>query len=110
MNLLKQPKVRSKPYRQWITQFPCIKCGKTNTQAAHLGRDKGWGTKACDSTCAPLCCVSPDGLGCHEKLDQYLEVRYWDENLDRAIAKMKMVYAFWKAKKFNDAEYLVRTF
>lgn len=98
-------------YRKWLSQFPCVKCGMYGrSQVAHLGQSS-WGKKACDSTCAPLCCNGIDHKGCHEKLDQYMacDKRYWDENKGRMIEKMRMVYAFWKAKKLNDAEYLIRS-
>lgn len=85
-----------------------------STQAAHLGKGGG-GIKAGDDTCAPLCTLHPDKkgnlvLGCHEKLDQYLETKYWDENLLRAKATVKQARQLWKLGKFEEAERLIREF
>lgn len=104
----KNPSVRDEKFRRFIASQPCLKCKiEGHTQAAHLERG-GKGYKGHDSTCAPLCCVS--GNSCHVKLDQHLEIRYWRENLQRAIENQRKVYTLWKRGDIGEAESLMRDF
>ena len=64
-----QPKARprrSEPYRRWVASLPCALCHKPGpSQAAHADAGKGFGIKAGDDTCYPLCADVPGFLGCH---------------------------------------------
>ena len=50
--------LRSEPYKAFIREHPCIKCGNPNTVAAHytvIQGQKGWPMKVSDYWCIPLC-------------------------------------------------------
>ena len=90
--------------------MPCLKCKiETYSQAAHL-KNLGRGIKGNDNHVAPLCCQRVGIIGCHAGLDQHLETRYWDENLDRAIQTMKTVYDYFLLKDYDKGEQLIRGF
>ena len=57
--------VRDPAYRRFIRQLPCAACGKSRyVDAAHTG-PHGFGQKASDLNCIPLCARS-----CHREYDQ----------------------------------------
>lgn len=108
MLIPKQKIIRDRAFRMWIASLPCLKCKiYGRSQAAHLDKI-GKGIKGCDSSCRPLCTVSFDGLGCHEKHDQYLEEDYW--KLNRRIALDLPIYPLWQAGKPDIAMMMLARF
>ncbi len=79
MPAVPKPKtLRSEPYKTFIREYPCIKCGNPNTVAAHfvvIPGQKGWSQKVCDYWCIPLCDK------CHKLLhaDKYFLCADWDD-------------------------------
>ena len=67
--------VRSEPYRRYVAQLPCYRCGVSGiTQACHGDQDKGMATKTSDLTCWPGC--GPDHMGnagCHDFVGRKLD-------------------------------------
>jgi hypothetical protein len=54
---------RDRAYRQWLKRFPCLACGATRlVDPAHTG-PHGYGEKASDYACLPMC------RSCHEEFD-----------------------------------------
>jgi len=52
----KIPIVRSEAYRRYIAEQPCLICGTTPCQAAHISvGNYGRGIKAGDDICVPVC-------------------------------------------------------
>lgn len=65
MNLLKQPRHESEPWRRAVASPHCMRCFKEGaTQAAHRNEGKGMGTKTDDCWTAALC------VDCHREIDQ----------------------------------------
>ena len=49
-------KIRSKKHLQYISQKPCLICGRTDVQSAHIRyAGAGIGQKPCDIFTTPLC-------------------------------------------------------
>lgn len=106
MLIPKKNYIRDKKFLRWLAEQPCMKCKYVGaTQAAHLEKG-GRGIKGGDDKARPLCCVRKGELGCHEKLDQHLEIRYWEENLNRAL--LMPVYETWKKDPQEAALMLMR--
>jgi len=78
--MLKQPKVRDKNHRRWISTLDCCACGVGDlSQAAHIKNSSGT-AGAGDDHCVPLCCSSPDRPGCHHR--QHMmgsEEKFWKD-------------------------------
>lgn len=54
-----------KPYRKWIAEKPCLHCGRTDVQCAHITVGRfAIGTKPPDYLCIPLC------IQCHVLFDE----------------------------------------
>ncbi len=48
--------IRSKKHLQFISTKPCVLCGATNVQSAHIRfAGAGMGLKPCDSFVVPMC-------------------------------------------------------
>ena len=106
MLIPKNKPLRDKTFLRWLAYLPCMKCKYVGaTQAAHLKRG-GVGMKGGDDKARPLCCVRKGELGCHEKLDQHLEIHYWNENLERALS-MK-IYETWLKDPYEAELMLMR--
>lgn len=86
--MLKEPKIRSEKHRRFIASLPCIVCGATDTQAAHIrtGNGAGMGLKSGDDCCVPLC------VRCHSEQHRYSERKYWGKNLDKAQRAAQELY------------------
>jgi hypothetical protein len=87
---------RDEGYRRLVAALPCVNCGVHGfSQAAHPNLGKGWGIKAGDDKCFPLCADRPLIRGCHSAFDQgamfekadrrSVELR-WIEQTRRALA------------------------
>lgn len=106
MTNFKQKKIRSEKHRRFIASLPCLKCGKSGTQAAHVGgmsEGKGIGVKVCDSRCVPLCAPYDNEMGCHFKHDNMDWRTFWGKKLDRLDDLMNALYA-----KSGDIEHAYR--
>lgn len=67
MSLLKEKPVRSKKYRDWVAEQPCMLCQASPAGDCHHGISLGYGeggigTKACDTLSLPLC------RPCHQEM------------------------------------------
>lgn len=71
--MLKQPPIRSEKHRRFIASLPCIICGNTDVQCAHIRRRQGggMGLKPCDSKCVPLC------ITCHKNQHESGELVFY---------------------------------
>jgi len=60
----KPKKWRSKKYREFISERPCLYCGQPGpNDPHHFGPDSGMATKASDTYLVPLC--RPCHIRCH---------------------------------------------
>ncbi len=70
--------IRSEQLRRAVASLPCQCCGVWNySQAAHsnlMEHGKGRGLKASDAALMALCCDRPGIVGCHTKLDTYIDI------------------------------------
>lgn len=69
---------RSEALRRAVSELPCQCCGiQGYTQAAHSNlyeHGKGRGMKASDAAIMALCADRPGVIGCHTKLDRYIDI------------------------------------
>jgi hypothetical protein len=70
--------IRSEQLRRAVASLPCQCCRiEGYTQAAHsnlMEHGKGRGLKASDAALMALCCDRPGIVGCHTRLDQYIDI------------------------------------
>ena len=62
---------RSKKYREFVADNPCLLCHRSGHTVPHHCRDiikSGWGTKPGDQWCIPLCSITREGreAPCHD--------------------------------------------
>lgn len=75
----KQPRIRDKPYLEWLHSQPCCLCGSSPVHAAHIrsgsiAYDKpptGMGEKPSDCWCLPQC------PSCHGTQHSQNELEFW---------------------------------
>lgn len=82
MNLLKQTRWESEPWRRAVASLPCMRCFREGaTQAAHRNQGKGAGMKTDDCWTAALC------VECHSEIDQGRDMSRQErrEAMDTAI-------------------------
>jgi hypothetical protein len=81
----RQPRVRNNAYLAFLRRQPCLRCGKTPSDAAHVRfapHGSGWryvgkGEKPDDGRAVPLC------RDCHRMQHDMKESRFWAEELER---------------------------
>jgi hypothetical protein len=70
--------IRSEALRRAVASLPCQCCSvEGHSQAAHSNlRDhgKGRGLKSSDAALMALCCDRPGTVGCHTKLDHFIDI------------------------------------
>ncbi len=81
---------RNARYRAWIGSLPCAACGTLqNVEAAHTG-PHGFGEKASDYTCIPLCAehhrTGPDAL---HKIGPERFQRRFSLDISQLVARLK---------------------
>ena len=97
-------RVRSEPYRRYVSTRPCMRCGVVGkSQAAHeTYGNYARGLKASDALCFPAC------VHCHNKRDQDIgPAAFWRgifgerrDLLMRAVkAMLREDYAEWERKQ-----------
>lgn len=64
---------RSKEYRSFVRSKPCLACGKPSIAHHEPLGETGWGTKAPDIYCLPLCPL------CHIKRHNQGVKTFWDK-------------------------------
>jgi hypothetical protein len=75
-------KIRSKKHLQYISQKPCLICGRTDVQSAHIRyAGAGIGQKPCDIFTTPLC------LEHHREQHTMNEKMFWQLYQINPIAK-----------------------
>jgi hypothetical protein len=97
---LKQPTVRSKKHRMWISTLPCCVCRVEGiTQAAHIrtGNGAGMGLKSGDNHVLPLC------IRCHAEQHRYSEKKYWGVWLEDAQTLANVLFV-----KSGDTDYAIK--
>lgn len=100
---MKRSSIRRKPRpstpkeRAWYKRVAgigqCVLCGKHGPcQVAHRN-GAGMALKAHYTDVAYLCCASPDGVGCHEKIDRYIGMSRAESEamMDEAIKRTQQL-------------------
>lgn len=99
MTNFKQKKIRSEKHRRFIASLPCLKCGDSPCDAAHvrIGTGGGMGLKPSDCYAVPLCRKH------HQEQHSGGERTFWGKKLDRLDDLMNALYA-----KSGDIEHAYR--
>jgi hypothetical protein len=83
-------RIRDQKHLKFIRSLPCVSCGFTPSQAAHIrkGTDGGASLKPSDRFTAPLC------HACHNKQHSVGEVTFWNMfgGVDKAIDLAVVLY------------------
>jgi hypothetical protein len=98
-------RIRDLDFMKWVRRQPCaarefdVACDG-HVEADHAGR-RGYGQKADDRTCIPLCAKHHEMRGsfhgAFKDWDQ-ARMRAW---LERAVSDTQAAYAAWQASKEN---------
>lgn len=76
-------------YRKHVASLPCLSCGRTGCQAAHISvGNYARGMRADDWFCIPLCADRPGEYGCHSAFD-LMQTRFAAEHLKMSIDELK---------------------
>lgn len=90
MLIPKQNFIRDKNHLAFIRKLPCIVCGKSPCEAAHIRTNSGAGTgiKPGDDRVVPLCTM------CHKKQHATSEVKFYYPygGWERAVVLAKALY------------------
>lgn len=68
-------------HRAFVRLLPCVKCGRSPCDAAHVraGTDGGAGLKPSDRYLVPLCRPAASREGCHPEQHRRGELTFWAE-------------------------------
>lgn len=100
--------LKDEAYKAFIRSLPCMCCEivsekqATPTEAAHIGEVRGFGQKAPDSTCVPLCRRHHKGgpLAHHDLGKRFFVV--WRIDREQTIKRFQKLYAAHVRKSLGD--------
>jgi hypothetical protein len=94
-----------KAFREFLHDHPCLWCGRSGVEQAHLQGNDGMSRKKGWETTGPLCgarAVFLSGIPCcHDRFDRASQPRFWFTDAQRASILLRLAHfhAAWQSHR-----------